>query len=242
LLSSQSNVIDLEAILQVPGNGHLLGADDLGRSVWQRLIAGSQVSIMIAVLVTVVSSSIGIVIGAFAAWFGGWVDRVLMIVVDTLMAFPGILLAIALAGILGPGLGNLLIALTVTGWVGYARLVRAQILSLKSRDHVVAASALGVTESVIVFRHLIPLAFAPLLIEATFGMASIIIAEAGLSFLGLGVQAPDASWGSMIKDGVRYMLIAPHLVIVPGLALFSLVMAINLLGDQMRDHLDIKEY
>ncbi len=154
------------------------------------------------------------------------------------MAFPGILLAIALASILGPGLNNLVIALSVVGWVGYARLARAQILSLKTREHVLAAKALGVGESTIILRHLLPLAAAPLLVEATFGVASVVVAEAGLSFLGLGMQPPDASWGSMIRDGARYMLVAPHLVAVPGLAIFVVVLAVNIVGDRLRDAWD----
>jgi peptide/nickel transport system permease protein len=156
------------------------------------------------------------------------------------LAFPGILLAIALAGVLGPGLGNVVLALAAVGWVGFARLTRAQVMSLRSRDHVLAARALAVSPAHILARHLLPLAAAPLIIEATFGVAAIIVAEAGLSFLGLGVQPPQASWGSMIRDGVAYMLVAPHLVIAPGLALALVVLAVNLAGDWLRDRLDVR--
>lgn len=163
-----------------------------------------------------------------------------MLVVDIFLAFPGILLAIALAGLLGPGLDNVVIALTTVGWVGYARLARAQVLSLKQREHVQAAEALGSNRWRIMRRHLLPLMAAPLIVEATFGVAAVIVAEAGLSFLGLGVQPPAASWGAMIRDGTRYLLVAPHLVLAPGLALLAVVLAVNLLGDRLRDRLDIR--
>jgi len=158
-----------------------------------------------------------------------------------MLAFPGLLLAIALAGALGPGIENVILALVIVGWVGYARLARGQVLALKQADHIVAAQAIGATPWRIMRRHLLPLITAPLIIEASFGIASAIIAEAGLSFLGLGVQPPQASWGSMIRDGTRYMLVAPHLVIIPGLTLMAVVLAANLLGDWLRDWLDVKE-
>ena len=236
----QVEQIDLSYILQKPGVGYWLGADDLGRSVLDRLIAGSQASFRVSVQVVLFSLLLGTSIGSIAAWFGGWLDRALVMIMDVMMAFPGILLAIALAGILGPGLNNLILALTLVGWVGFARLSRAQVLSVKQREHVVAAQALGSGSAVIIRKHLLPLISAPLIVEATFGIAAVVIAEAGLSFLGLGIQAPDASWGSMIRDGVRYMLVAPHLVLAPGIALFLVVLSVNLLGDQLRDWMDVK--
>ena len=145
-----------------------------------------------------------------------------------------------IAGLMGPGIGNLVLALTLVGWVGYARLARAQVLSVKGREHVVAARALGTPAPRIVLRHLLPLISSPLLVEATFGVAAVVIAESGLSFLGLGVQPPEASWGSMIRDGVRYLLVAPHLVLVPGTALFLVVLSVNMLGDRLRDRLDVR--
>ena len=190
--------------------------------------------------VVCISGLVGTLAGAFAAYFGGIVDLLLVRIIDVFLAFPGILLAIALAGVMGPGIDNVIIALSIVGWVGYARLARAQILSFKQRDHVTAAIALGTGQVRIVFRHLLPLVAAPLIIEATFGVASIVIAEAGLSFLGLGVQPPEASWGSMIKDGTRYMLVAPHMVLAPGMAILLVVLAVNLLGDQLRDWLDVR--
>jgi peptide/nickel transport system permease protein len=173
---------------------------------------------------------------------GGIADQLLVRIIDIFLAFPGILLAIALAGVMGPGIENVVLALSLVGWVGYARLARAQVLSLKHRDHVVAARALGTGHVRILLRHLLPLAAAPLIVEATFGVAGMVIAEAGLSFLGLGVQPPEASWGSMIRDGSRYMLVAPHLVLAPGIAVFLVVLAVNLLGDRLRDRMDVRSH
>lgn len=234
------NAVDLPAILAGPGPGSLLGSDDLGRPVLDRLLVGARIAFLVGFGVVILSTSVGVLVGGIGAFAGGWVDLVLVRLIDVFLAFPGILLAIALAGILGPGIDNLIIALSVTGWVGYARLTRAQILALKERDHVTAARALGVGPGRILFRHLLPLALAPLIVEATFGIAGVVVAEAGLSFLGLGVQPPQASWGSMIRDGVGYMLVAPHLVIAPGIAIAWVVFSVNLLGDRLRDWLDVR--
>lgn len=234
------NAIDLPEILTLPGPDAPLGTDDLGRPVLDRLVVGARVAFLVSGGVIVLSVLVGVLVGGIGAYAGGWVDLVLVRLIDVFLAFPGILLAIALAGILGPGIDNLIIALATTGWVGYARLSRAQILAIKERDHVVAARALGVGPARILSRHLLPLALAPLIVEGTFGIAGIVVAEAGLSFLGLGVQPPQASWGSMIRDGVGYLLVAPHLVIAPGLALALVVFAVNLLGDRLRDWLDVR--
>lgn len=227
--------IRLDAMLQGPSSQLLLGSDELGRPVFDRLLVGARVSFLVALSVVSISGLFGTLAGALAAYTGGWADALLSRVVDLFMAFPGILLAIALSALLGPGIGNLVIALSLVGWVGYARLARAQVLSLKTRDHVAAAVALGAGRGRIVLRHLLPLLMAPLLVEATFGVAAVIVAEAGLSFLGLGVQPPDPSWGTMIREGTRYMLVAPHLVLAPGLAVMLVVLAVNLLGDRLRD-------
>jgi len=240
LFSLSPNDIDLNHVLGVPGESSWLGEDDLGRPVSDRLFAGAQVSLFVAFSVMFVTLIVGTSIGICSAWWGGWIDQLVMRITDVFLAFPGILLAIALAGLLGPGVGNVVLALSIVGWVGFARLARAQTLLLKNRDHVVAARSLGTSDYKIIIWHLLPLVAAPLIIEATFAVAGLIIAEAGLSFLGLGVQAPSASWGSMIRDGARYLLVAPHLVMIPALALFSVVMAINLIGDQLRDRLDVR--
>jgi len=239
-LPLQPDRIALEAILQGPALQNWLGADDLGRPVFDRVLIGARTSFLVALWVVGLSVVCGTLLGSIAAYLGGAWDRTLVMIIDIFMAFPGILLAIALAGLLGPGIDNLVLALTLVGWVGYARLARAQVLSVKRREHVVAAQALGTGTVRIVMRHLVPLISAPLVVEATFGVAAVVIAESGLSFLGLGVQPPEASWGSMIRDGVRYMLVAPHLVLAPGGALFLVVLSVNLLGDRLRDYLDVR--
>jgi len=240
LLPLSPDAVDLPAILAPPGPESLLGNDDLGRPVLHRLLAGARISFTVGLGVVTLSALVGSVAGGAAAFAGGWVDLLLVRLLDVFLAFPGILLAIALAGILGPGTDNLIVALAAVGWVGYARLARAQVLSLKERDHVTAARALGAGSVSILLRHLLPLALAPLMVEATFGVAAAVVAEAGLSFLGLGVQPPQASWGSMIREGVGYMLVAPHLVLAPGMAILLVVLAVNLLGDRLRDRLDVR--
>lgn len=239
-LPLQPDHIDLDRILVPPGPGNGLGFDDLGRALLDRVLSGARTSFLVAVGVVSLSALSGTLIGALSGYLAGRFDTLLAMIMDVFLAFPGILLAIALAGLLGPGIDNVILALVTVGWVGYARLARAQVLSLKQREHVMAARALGTRLPRLLGRHLLPLMSAPLIIEATFGLAGVVIAEAGLSFLGLGVQPPEASWGSMIRDGVRYLLVAPHLVIVPGLALFAVVLAVNRLGDALRDRLDVR--
>ncbi|MBN2647320.1 MAG: ABC transporter permease [Thiotrichales bacterium] len=239
-IGDEANRVHLERLLQPPSMEAWLGTDELGRPLLERLLLGAQTSLIVALSVVGFSAMIGTFIGLASAYYGGWVDRLLTKVIEVFLAFPGLLLAIALAAVLGPGIENVIFALVVVGWVGFARLARAQTLSLRHREHILAAKALGVPHHRILSRHLLPLILAPLGVEATFGIAGAVIAEAGLSFLGLGVQAPDASWGNMIKEGTRYLLVAPHLVLAPGLALMLLVLAVNLLGDQWRDHLDVR--
>ncbi|MCK5523735.1 MAG: ABC transporter permease [Thiomargarita sp.] len=239
-LPLEPNYIILSNILQPPSFSEWLGYDDLGRPILDRLILGARTSFFVALWVILVSSTIGVLIGTVSAWLGGYVDLIIVRIMDVFLAFPGILLAIALSGILGPGIENVVFALSVVGWVGFARLARAQTLSLKHREHVIAAIALGASTPRILRHHVIPLLMSPLLIEATFGIAGIVIAEAGLSFLGLGVQPPTASWGSMIRDGTGYMLVAPHTVLAPGLALLLVVLSVNMLGDKLRDKMDVK--
>jgi peptide/nickel transport system permease protein len=239
LVDFQPNQIHLDLILAKPSFGHLLGFDDLGREILPRLLAGAQVSLLVVALVTIITASVGIMLGMVSGYYGGWVDRTLMQITDVFLAFPGILLAIAFAAVLGAGLSNLILALCITSWVGYARLTRAQVLSLRQRQHVMAAESLGASTLRIMLKHMLPLLAAPLLVEATYSMAGLVIAEASLSFLGLGIQAPNASWGAMLRDGVRYMLIAPHYVLAVGLSLMTLVLAVNVLGDRLRDYLDI---
>ena len=234
------NRIALEHILSGPSAEAWLGHDELGRPVLDRLVAGARTSFVVALVVVTLSLAAGTVIGIVSAWLGGFWDHAIVRVIDVFLAFPGILLAIALSGILGPGLGNVVVALAVVGWVGFARLARAQALSVKTREHVQAAIALGSRTPRILALHVLPLIAAPLIVEATFAVAGVIIAEAGLSFLGLGVQPPQASWGSVIREGTRYMLVAPHLVLAPGAVLLLVVISINLMGDRLRDKLDVR--
>jgi len=232
--------VHLERILMPPWEGGGLGYDDLGRPLLDRLLLGTATSFRVAFFTVSISAATGLFLGSLSGYLGGRFDAVMTRVIDVFLAFPGILLAIALAAILGPGIDNVIFALSLVGWVGFARLARAQALSVRTREHVLAAEALGTRPPRILLRHIVPLVSTPVLVEATFGVASVIIAEASLSFLGLGVQPPAASWGSMIRDGTRYLLVAPHLVLVPGLALFAVVLAVNLAGDWLRDRLDVR--
>ncbi|WP_321323174.1 ABC transporter permease [Thiomicrorhabdus sp.] len=235
-----ANNVHLNLFLSSPNYQAWLGADELGRPVLQRVILGAQTSLFVAIGVVFFSAIIGTSIGVLSGYLGGWFDRVVTKIIDVFLAFPGLLLAIALAAVLGPGIENVVFALVVVGWVGYARLSRAQTLSIRHREHILAARSLAVPVPIMLYRHVLPLILAPLGVEATFGIAGAVISEAGLSFLGLGVQPPDASWGSMIKEGTRYLLVAPHLVLAPGLALMLVVLAVNLIGDQWRDYLDVR--
>ncbi|CAN4272692.1 DppC ABC-type dipeptide/oligopeptide/nickel transport systems, permease components [Methylophilaceae bacterium] len=241
LFQLDPNQIDLNAILHTPSSLYWLGNDDLGRSILARLLHGVEVSLLVALSVTAVTMTVGVLIGMLAGFYGGRVDQVLMQVTDVFLAFPGILLAIAFAAVLGPGLLNLMIALSLTGWVSYARLTRGQTLSLRDRQHVLAALSLGASVPRLIGKHILPLLTSVLVVEATYSLASVMIAEASLSFLGLGIQAPNASWGAMLRDGVRYMLVAPHYVLIVGLSLMSLILAINLGGDSLRDRLDVRQ-
>ena len=240
VMGNDGHAVDLDAILAGMSAAHPLGCDALGRDVLARLAEGLTLSLSVGVTVVLLGSVIGISVGVTAAWMGGWVDAVLMRVADIVLSFPGILLAIALAAMLGPGVENLVMALVAVGWVGFSRLARAQVLALKHAPFVEAAQAGGLSVPYIATRHLLPNIAAPLLVEASFGLAAVIIGEAGLSFLGVGVQPPAASLGTMIREETSLMLVEPLLVFWPGLILFMVVMAVNLLGDRLRDRLDVK--
>lgn len=243
-LSLDPDRIELPRVLAAPqleaSPRAWLGYDDLGRSILDRLVSGARTSCLVAVGVVALTLATGSLIGILSGYLGGLADHITIRVIDIFLAFPGILLAIALAGLLGPGINNVIVALAVVGWVGFARLARAQVLSLKQREHVQSALALGAGTGRVLVRHLLPLISAPLVVEATFGIGGAVTAEASLSFLGLGVQPPTASWGNMIRDGARYMLVAPHMVLAPGLALMLVVLSVNLLGDSLRDWMDVK--
>lgn len=240
LFKPDPNAIDLNVILHGPDLKHWFGADDLGRDILARILSGVEKSLLVAVSVTMITMAVGVLVGMLAGFYGGRVDAVLMQITDVFLAFPGILLAIAFAAVLGPGLANLILALCLTGWVSYARLTRGQTLSLRNRQHVQAAESLGASVPRLLFRHILPLMTSILVVEAAYSLASVMIAEASLSFLGLGIQAPNASWGAMLRDAVRFMLVAPHYVLIVGLCLMSLILAINLGGDYLRDRLDVR--
>jgi peptide/nickel transport system permease protein len=230
---------DLAIRLSPPSLAHWMGADELGRDVLSRVIYGARISIAVSVGVVLGSGIIGLGVGAVAGYLGGWFDRLVnAILINAFLSFPGILLAIAFAAFLGPGIGNVVFALIITGWAGYARLARAQALQVKEMEYVVAARSLGASHCRILVRHLLPNIVQPLLIQATIGMATAILAESTLSFLGLGVLAPMPSWGSMLNDARSYLFDAPYLVIFPALAVVLAVLAFNLLGDALRDWLD----
>jgi peptide/nickel transport system permease protein len=231
---------ELSRRLEGPSSSHPFGLDELGRDILARILAGARISLLVGLAVVSISSVAGMALGSIAGYFGGRVDDVISRVIDVLMAFPGILLAIALVAVLGPSLTNVVIALSVIGWVGYARLVRGQALRAREFDFVQAARALGAGSPRIVLRHVLPTAFPSVVVQATLGMAGAIIAEAALSFLGLGVQPPTPSWGTMLDAGRSHLFDAPHLTIFPGLAIATLVLGFNFLGDGLRDRVDPK--
>lgn len=230
---------DLPRNLEGPSLAHPLGLDRLGRDQLVRILAGARVSLAVGACSLVISLIFGTAYGAVAGYRGGRLDTVLMRVVDVFLAFPGLLLAIALAAALGPGLASVVVALSVSGWTPYARVVRAEVLALHRREHVVAARALGLAPARVLCVHMLPSLAGPLAVQATFGFAAAIVAESSLSFLGLGVQPPTPSWGSMLADARSFVLVAPHLVVFPGLAITTTVLALNLLGDRLRDRLDV---
>lgn len=231
---------ELALRLAGPNRLHPFGLDELGRDIFARVMAGARISFLVGLTVVSVSASAGTLLGAVAGYFGGVLDDAISRVIDVLLAFPGLLLAIALVAVLGPSLGNVLFALSVIGWVGYARLVRGQVLRAREFEYVQAARALGASTPRVLWRHVIPTAIPAVVVQATLGMAGAIIGEAALGFLGLGVQPPTPSWGTMLNGGRAHLLDAPHLTIFPGLAIAVLVMGFNFLGDGLRDLTDPK--
>jgi peptide/nickel transport system permease protein len=225
--------------LEAPSRAHWMGTDELGRDILSRTLYGARVSLLVAIAVVLGCGSTGLLIGMLAGYAGGWFDRfVNLLLINAFLSFPGILLAIAFAAFLGPGIGKVILALVITGWAGYARLARAQVLKAKELEFVLAARSLGGSDPRIIFRHLLPNILQPILIQATIGMAGAILAESTLSFLGLGVLAPLPSWGAMLNDARSHLFDAPHMVVFPALAVMTAVLAFNLLGDAWRDWLD----
>ena len=231
--------IDLPSRLQPPSGAHWFGTDELGRDIFSRVIYGARISMLVGGGVVAGSLFLGLVFGAIAGYYGGTIDRIFnVIVMNAFLSFPGILLAIAFVAFLGPGIFNLILALCIGGWVGYARLVRAQVLSVKEREYVEAARALGASDWRVVTRHILPNIIQPVIVQAAIGMAGAVLAEATMSFLGLGVPPPTASWGSMLNDGRAHLFDAPHLVLFPALAVMLAVLSFNFIGDALRDYMD----
>jgi len=231
--------IDLTGRLLAPGHGHWFGTDELGRDILSRTLFGARISLMVAVSVVSLSLSVGLIAGALAGFYGGWIDTVINVyVTNAFMALPGILLAIAFVAFLGPGLFNLVLALSISGWVGYSRLVRAQVMAVKEREFVEAARALGASDLRLLGRHILPNIVQPLIVQAAIGMAGAVLAEATLSFLGLGVPPPTSSWGVMLNDARSHLFDSPHLVVFPAIAVMLAVLSFNFIGDALGDLLD----
>jgi peptide/nickel transport system permease protein len=234
-------VQELESRLSGPTWQHPFGNDDLGRDILSRILLGARASLRVGATVVLISGIVGLLVGGFAAFIGGRLDTfVTAVVINSLMAFPSILLAIALVAFLGPGLDRLIFALTCIGWVGYARLARGQVLKVKTLEFVEAARALGASRLRVFFLHIIPGIIQPAMVQASIGMAGAILAEASLSFLGLGIAPPTPSWGAMLNDGRNHLFDAPHMVVFPSVALVITVLSFNFLGDALRDWLDPK--
>nr|CBH39672.1 ABC transporter, permease protein [uncultured archaeon] len=230
--------INLKERLLAPNMEYPLGTDNLGRCMLSRIIYGARISLQIGIIVVGITSVIGITLGMIAGYYGGVLDELIMRGVDILLVFPGIILALVIAGILGPGLFNVMLALAIVGWTGYARVVRGVVLSVKEKEYVESARALGVGDWYIITRHILPSCVAPIIVIATLSMAYVILAAAALSFLGLGAQPPTPEWGSMLNNGKNFMRTAPHLTTFPGLAIMIAVLAFNFIGDRLRDALD----
>jgi peptide/nickel transport system permease protein len=231
--------IHLPARLDSVSAAHWFGTDELGRDILSRVIYGARISMLVGSCVVATSLLLGLMIGSIAGYYGGAIDRfVNVVLMNAFLSFPGILIAIAFVAFRGPGIFNLVVALSLGGWVGYARLVRGQVLAAREREFVEAARALGANDLRIIVRHILPNIIQPVIVQAAIGMAGAILAEATMSFLGLGVPPPTASWGAMLNDGRGYLFSAPHLVLFPALAVMLAVLSFNFIGDALRDYLD----
>ncbi len=226
--------------LQPPSMAHPFGTDKLGRDILSRTVYGARVSIMVGVVAVAISIIVGLILGAIAAYWGGWWDSIVMRLADVFFAFPYVLFAITLIALLGPGLQNVFIAIGVLGWPSIARVFRSSILSIKENEYVDAARSMGASSRRIIFRHIMPNAIAPIIVLATMSIGGAILTEAALSFLGMGVQPPAASWGNMLSEARSFLFTAPWLMLYPGMAILTTVLGFVLLGDGLRDALDVK--
>jgi peptide/nickel transport system permease protein len=235
---------DLSMRYLPPSAAHWFGTDSTGRDIFSRILFGARISLRVGIVVVVVSTLIGTSVGAVAGYYGGWVDRIVSgYVFNVFLAFPGLLLAIAMVAFLGAGLNKLILALCIIGWVGYARLIRGQVLKVREYDFVQAARALGAGDARILFVHILPNSIQPLIVQASLGMAGAVLSEASLSFLGLGVPPPAPSWGVMIEEArdLSTLQAAPHALIFPGIAIALTVLAFNFIGDGLREYLDPRQ-
>jgi peptide/nickel transport system permease protein len=234
----QPNEGDLAKRLKAPDRQHLLGTDPLGRDILSRVIFGARISLQIQIVAVMIALFIGTILGMVGGYYGGTFDNLIMRLMDILLAFPGIFLAIAIIAVLGPGLTNLMLAAGVYSIPQFARIVRGSVLSLKEKEFVEAAKGVGENDFNILFRYLLPNSMAPIIVQTTLRMATVLLTASGLSFLGLGVQPPTAEWGAMLSNARAYLITAPHVATVPGLAIMLVVMGFNLFGDGLRDSLD----
>jgi len=232
---------NLELRLKEPCREYPFGTDHLGRCILSRIIFGARVSLLVGLLVVSSSFVLGLAIGTLSGYYGGWLDEIVMRVVDAFLAFPSLLLALGIAGLFGAGFMNLVIALITVDWAGYARLARGSVMTVKEQDYIKAAKGLGAGDMHVILRHVIPNIISPLIVMATIGMGYVILSAAGLSFLGFGVQPPTPEWGSMLSEGKTYIRSVPYIMIFPGIAIMLTVMAFNYLGDELRDLLDPRE-
>lgn len=232
---------NLQAALQPPGGTYLFGSDELGRDIFSRLLWGSRITLTIILIVSVVVAPIGMLVGCFAGYYGGWIDTILMRITELFLSFPSLILALAFVAALGPSLENAIIAIALTQWPPIARLARAESLSLRHRDHISAVKLMGASNLRIVLSHIVPLCIPSVVVRITLNMAGIILTAAGLGFLGLGAQPPTPEWGAMVSTGRRFMLDSWWVVTMPGIAILTVSLAFNLAGDALRDALDPRQ-
>lgn len=232
------DAFDVKAILLAPSWQHWMGTDGLGRDVLSRMLYGGRISLLVGLVAVGISTAIGIVLGALAGYYRGWVDTVIMRLVDIMLSIPSFFLILAVIAFLTPSIVNIMIVIGLTSWMGVTRLVRAEFLSLSSREFVLASRSLGAKDARLIFTHLLPNSLTPIIVSAVLGVAGAVLLESGLSFLGLGVQAPQASWGNILTDGKEYIQFAWWLSLYPGMAILLTVLGYNLLGEGLRDALD----
>lgn len=232
------NAINVKAILLAPSSSHWMGTDGLGRDVLSRMLYGGQISLLVGLVAVGISTAIGILLGALAGYYRGWVDTLIMRLVDIMLSIPSFFLILAVIAFLTPSIVNIMIVIGLTSWMGVTRLVRAELMSLTQREFVQASRTLGAKDVRLIFKHLLPNSLTPIIVSSVLGVASAVLMESGLSFLGLGVQAPQASWGNILTDGKEYIQFAWWLSLFPGMAILITVLGYNLFGEGLRDALD----